>query len=81
VAGLLFSDLGAVGIRALSAALAVKFNISPGSSMFDLWPLFLLRDKGIQTDMTGTQHMGTLKHQFLGYITIKWCLYFCITKK
>jgi hypothetical protein len=28
--------------------------------------------------MTGTQHVGTLKHQFLQYITIKWCLLFFI---
>jgi hypothetical protein len=32
-----------------------------------LWPLFLLRDKGKRTEMTETQHVGTLKHQFLHY--------------
>jgi hypothetical protein len=34
-------------------------------------PLFLLREKGKRTEMTGTQHVGTLKHQFLHNITIK----------
>jgi hypothetical protein len=51
-----------LGICALSPALAVKFNISPGRwSHFPLWPLFLQRDKGKQTEMTGTQQVGTLK--------------------
>jgi hypothetical protein len=36
-----------------------------------MWPLFLLRAKGKRKEMTGTQHVGTLKHQFLQYITIK----------
>jgi hypothetical protein len=36
-----------------------------------MWPLFLLRAKGKQKEMTGTQHVGTLKHKFLQYITIK----------
>jgi hypothetical protein len=49
-------------IRALSPALAVKFNISPGRwQHFPLWTLFLQRDKGKRTEMTGTQHVGTLK--------------------
>jgi hypothetical protein len=42
--------------------------------MFDLWPLFLLRDKGKRKEMTGTQHVGTLKYIFLHYITIKMVL-------
>jgi hypothetical protein len=42
-----------------------------GGSIFDLWPFFLLRDKGEPKEMTGTQHVGTLKHQFLYYMTIK----------
>jgi hypothetical protein len=68
-------------IRALSPALAVKFSISPGRWMhFPLWPLFLLRDKGKWTGMTGTQHVGFLKHQFLHYIPIKMVLLFFITK-
>jgi hypothetical protein len=51
-----------VSIRALSPALAVKFNISPGRwQHFPLWPLFLQRQKGKRTEMTGTQHVGTLK--------------------
>jgi hypothetical protein len=36
-----------------------------------MWPLFLLRAKGKRKEMTGTQHVGTLKHKFLQYITIK----------
>jgi hypothetical protein len=36
-----------------------------------MWPLFLLRAKGKRKKMTGTQHVGTLKHKFLQYITIK----------
>jgi hypothetical protein len=68
-------------IQALSPALAVKFNSSPGRwQHFPLWPLFLQRDKGKLTEMTGTQHVGTLKHNFLHYITIKKCLLFFITK-
>jgi hypothetical protein len=39
--------------------------------MFDLWPLFLLRDKGKQKDMTGTHYLGTLKDKFLDNINIK----------
>jgi hypothetical protein len=35
-----------------------------------MWPLFLLRAKGKWKKITGTQHVGTLKHQFLQYITI-----------
>jgi hypothetical protein len=42
-----------------------------GSSTPRLWPLFLLRAKGNQKEMTGKQHVGALKHQFLQYITIK----------
>jgi hypothetical protein len=33
--------------------------------------LFLLRAKGKRKEMTGTQHVGTFKHKFLQYITIK----------
>jgi hypothetical protein len=42
-------------------------------SMFDLWPLFLLRDKEKRKEMTGTrtQHVETLNQQFLQHITIK----------
>jgi hypothetical protein len=36
-----------------------------------MWPLFLLRAKGKRKEMTGTQHVGTFKHKFLQYITIK----------
>jgi hypothetical protein len=36
-----------------------------------MWPLLLLRAKGKRKEMTRTQHVGTLKHQFLQYITIK----------
>jgi hypothetical protein len=42
-----------------------------GGSTFGLWPLFQLRDWGKWTEMTATQHGGTLKHEFLHYITIK----------
>jgi hypothetical protein len=64
-----------MSIRALSPALAVKFNISPGRwQHFPMWPLFLQRDKGKRTEMTGTQHVGNLKHQFIHYITIKMVL-------
>jgi hypothetical protein len=64
-------------IQALLLALAVKFHISPGRLQhFLLWPLFLLRDKGKQTELTGTQHVETLKHQFLHYITILMVLFF-----
>jgi hypothetical protein len=64
--------LCALAIRALSPALAGQFNISPGRwQHFSLWPLFLQRDKGKRTKMTGSQHVGTLKHQFLHYITKK----------
>jgi hypothetical protein len=46
----------------LSPALAVTFNISPGRwQHFPLWPLFLQRDKGKQTEMTGTQHVGAFQ--------------------
>jgi hypothetical protein len=56
-------------------ALAVKFNISPGRwQHFPMWPLFLLREKGKQTEMTVTQHVGMLKPQFLHYVTIKMVL-------
>jgi hypothetical protein len=64
-------------IRALSPALAVKFNISSGRwQHFPLWPLFLQREKGKRTEMTGTQHVGTLKYQFIHYSTIKMVLVF-----
>jgi hypothetical protein len=36
-----------------------------------MWPLFLLIAKGKPKEMTGTQHVGTLKHKFLQYIKIK----------
>jgi hypothetical protein len=42
-----------------------------GGSTPRLWPLFLLRAKGKRKEMTGTQQVGTLKHQFLQYITLK----------
>jgi hypothetical protein len=42
-----------------------------GSSTPRMWPLFLLRAKGKGKEMTGTLHVGTLKHQFFQYITIK----------
>jgi hypothetical protein len=59
----------------LSPALAVKFIISSGRwQHFPLWPLFLLREKGKQTEMTVTQHVGILKHKFLHYVTIKMVL-------
>jgi hypothetical protein len=46
-------------IRALSPALAVKFNISPGRwQHFPLWLLFLQKDKRKRTKITGTQHVG-----------------------
>jgi hypothetical protein len=62
-------------IRALSPALAVKFNISPNRwQHFPLWPLFLQREKEKRTEMTGTQHVGTLKHEVLHFITIKMVL-------
>jgi hypothetical protein len=48
--------------------------------MLDLRPLFLLRDKGNRKEMTGTQYVGTLKHQFLHYITIKIVLLFFLQK-
>jgi hypothetical protein len=49
-------------IRALLPALAIKFNIPPGRwQHFLLWSLFLQRDKGKRTEITGTQHVGTLK--------------------
>jgi hypothetical protein len=51
-----------------------------GGSTPRMWPLFLLRAKGKRKEMTGTQHVGTLKHQFLQYITIKMCLIFFIKK-
>jgi hypothetical protein len=47
-----------------------------GGSMFGLWPLFHLRDGGKGTEMTATQHGGTLRHIFLHYITIKIMLVF-----
>jgi hypothetical protein len=40
-------------IQLKSKALAAKFNISPGRWQFDLWPLFLLRDKGKGKEMNG----------------------------
>jgi hypothetical protein len=33
-----------------------------GGSMYGLWPLFHLRDGGKRTEMTATQHGGTLRH-------------------
>jgi hypothetical protein len=39
-----------------------------------MWPLFLLRDKGKQKKMTGTQHVGTSNQKFLHYIPIKMVL-------
>jgi hypothetical protein len=33
-----------------------------GGSMFGLWPLFHLGDGGKRTEMTATQHGGTLRH-------------------
>jgi hypothetical protein len=42
-----------------------------GGSTFGLWPLFHLRYGGKWTEMTATQHGGTLRHVFLHYITIK----------
>jgi hypothetical protein len=42
-----------------------------GGSTSRMWPLFLLRAKGKRKEMTGTLHVGTLKHKFLQYITIK----------
>jgi hypothetical protein len=42
-----------------------------GGSTPRMWPLFLMRAKGKGKEMTGTLHVGTLKHQFLQYITIK----------
>jgi hypothetical protein len=60
-------------IRALLAASAAKFNITlvrwqhPSHVAF----VYLLRAKGKRKEMTGTQHVGTLKHKFLQYITIK----------
>jgi hypothetical protein len=47
-----------------------------GGSMFGLWPLFHLRDGGKWTEMTATQHGGTLRHDFLHYFTIKIMLSF-----
>jgi hypothetical protein len=35
-----------------------------------------MRDKGKRTEMTGTQHVGFLKHHFLHHITIKMVLGF-----
>jgi hypothetical protein len=61
-------------IRALSAASAAKFNIAPvrwqHPSHVAIVPT---ESKGKKTrkEMTGTQHVGTLKHKFLQYITIK----------
>jgi hypothetical protein len=40
-----------------------------GGSTFGLWPLFHLRDGGKWTEMTATQHGGTLRHLFLHYET------------
>jgi hypothetical protein len=42
-----------------------------GGSTPRMWPLFRLRAKGKRKEMTGTQHVGTYKHKFLQYITIK----------
>jgi hypothetical protein len=42
-----------------------------GGSTPRMWLLFLLGAKGKRKEMTGTQHVGTLKIQFLQYITIK----------
>jgi hypothetical protein len=42
-----------------------------GVSTFGLCSLFLLRDKGKRKEMTRISHQGTLKHQFLYYISIK----------
>jgi hypothetical protein len=71
-AGIFYVDITVALIRALSPTLAVKSNISPGRwQHFPLWLLFLQRDKGKRKKMTGTQHVGTLKHTFIHYITIK----------
>jgi hypothetical protein len=54
------------------ASLSGQVYISLGRwQHFPLWLLFLQRDRGKRTKMTGTQHVGTLKRQFLHYITIK----------
>jgi hypothetical protein len=59
-------------IRALSAATAANLTLHPlGGSTPRMWPLFLLGAKGKQKEMTGTQHVGTLKHKLLQYITNK----------
>jgi hypothetical protein len=42
-----------------------------GGNTFGLWPLFPPRDGGKWTEMTATQHGGTLRHSFLHYPTIK----------
>jgi hypothetical protein len=52
-----------------NAPLAAKFN-HVGGSTFGLWPFFLQRDIGKRKEITVTQHVGTLKHQFFHYITI-----------
>jgi hypothetical protein len=36
-----------------------------GGSTLGFWPLFHLRDGGKWTEMTATQHWGTLRHYFL----------------
>jgi hypothetical protein len=41
-----------------------------GGSTFVLWPLFHLRDGGKWTEMTASQHGGTLRHKFLHLITL-----------
>jgi hypothetical protein len=59
-------------IRALSVASAAKFNIAPvrwqHPSHVAIVPT---ESKGKRKEMTGTQHVGTLKHKFLQYISIK----------
>jgi hypothetical protein len=47
-----------------------------GGSTFGLWPLFHLRYGGKWTEMTATQHGGTLRHLFLHYLTTKIMLSF-----
>jgi hypothetical protein len=49
-----------------------------GGSTFGLWPLFHLRDGGKWTEMTATQHRGTLRREFLHFISITIMLNFFI---
>jgi hypothetical protein len=48
-----------------------RSSLTLGGSTPRMWPLFLLRAKGKGKEMTGTQHVGTYKHNFFQYITIK----------